>query len=198
MFLYVFSGSRKIRPPGKFPPIKPPLENSPRKIPNQKIPTQNIPTYFINCPSSLNTSFWQIFTNVKIRKLRGEIGQLAGENSVCTIITNTKLSTKKCYWFPRCVLLFPLLLLYYTIIQISAIVFTSQAFIQTLLSTAVFPQWFSFFTVCLVQYLREVPPMVGIKVKHFEIQVSSSLEMHFQHSFRPRKHSLYIVCLKWQ
>ena len=33
-----------------------------------------------------------------------------------------------------------------------------QAFIQALLSTAVFPQGFSFFTVCLVHYLHEVPP----------------------------------------
>ena len=31
-----------------------------------------------------------------------------------------------------------------------------QAFIQPLLSTAVFPQRFGFFTVCLVQWLRKV------------------------------------------
>ena len=53
-----------------------------------------------------------------------ERGQFAGENSVCTIITNTKLSTKKCSCFPRRVLLCLLLLLYYTIIQILTIVFT--------------------------------------------------------------------------
>ena len=34
----------------------------------------------------------------------------------------------------------------------------NQAFIQAHLSTAVFPQRFSFFTVCLVTYIREVPP----------------------------------------
>ena len=33
-----------------------------------------------------------------------------------------------------------------------------QAFIQALLSTAVFPQRFSFFTVCLVQWLHLVAP----------------------------------------
>ena len=33
-----------------------------------------------------------------------------------------------------------------------------QAFIEALLSTAVFPQRFSFFAVCLVHYLLEVPP----------------------------------------
>ena len=41
--------------------------------------------------------------------------------------SNTKLSTKKCYWFPRRVLLCLLLLLYYTIIQVLTIVFTSKA-----------------------------------------------------------------------
>ena len=35
-------------------------------------------------------------------------------------------------------------------------IFLLQGFIQALLSTAVFPQRFSFFTVCLVNYLREV------------------------------------------
>ena len=33
-----------------------------------------------------------------------------------------------------------------------------QAFIQAFLSTAVFPQRFSFFTVCLVQWLRSLAP----------------------------------------
>ena len=36
--------------------------------------------------------------------------------------------------------------------------FRNQVFTQTLLSTAVFPQGFSFFTICLIHYLREVPP----------------------------------------
>ena len=34
----------------------------------------------------------------------------------------------------------------------------NQAFIQALLSTAIFPQRFSFFTVFLVQWLRVVAP----------------------------------------
>ena len=33
-------------------------------------------------------------------EVRGERGEFTGENSVCTIIKNTKLSTKKCYGFP--------------------------------------------------------------------------------------------------
>ena len=66
------------------------------------------------------------FKKVNIRKLmRGDRGQLAVEKSVCINIRNTKLWTKKCYWFPRRVLLCLLFLLYYTIIQILTIVFTS-------------------------------------------------------------------------
>ena len=61
-------------PPGKFPPIKLPTGNStptpPRKILTQKIPIRNISTDFINCLSSLNTSFGQFFTNLKIRKTK--------------------------------------------------------------------------------------------------------------------------------
>ena len=54
-------------PPWKIPP--------PRKIPTQKIPTCNIPAHFTNGPG------------------RGdERGLLTGENSACTIITNTELS----------------------------------------------------------------------------------------------------------
>ena len=56
---------------------------------------------------------------------RGERGQFIGENSVCIIVTNTKRSMKKCYWFPRPVLLCLLLVLYYTIIQIFTIVSAS-------------------------------------------------------------------------
>ena len=56
---------------------------------------------------------------------RGERGQFIGENSVCIIVTNTKRSMKKCYWFPRPVLLYLLLVLYYTIIQIFTIVSAS-------------------------------------------------------------------------
>ena len=38
------------------------------------------------------------------------------------------------------------------------IILLSQAFIQAFLSTAIFPQRFSFFTVCLVQWLNGVAP----------------------------------------
>ena len=44
-------------------------ENPPGEIANQKILAWNIPTRFINCLSSLNTSFWQIFTNAKASAL---------------------------------------------------------------------------------------------------------------------------------
>ena len=54
----------------------------------------------------------------------------------------------------------------------------SQAFIQALLPIAVFPQRFSFFTVCLVYYLREVSPMKGIELMSLDHR-----KIHFQHSF---------------
>ena len=58
------NGSRKV-PPGKIPIQKIPTNQTPHwKTP----PPHKIPTHFINCLSSLNTSFWQMFTNVKIRK----------------------------------------------------------------------------------------------------------------------------------
>ena len=68
-------------PPEKFPfinpppihqsplPSLPPLPPPPRKIASQKILTWNIPTHFINCLSSLNTSFRKIFINVKTSAL---------------------------------------------------------------------------------------------------------------------------------
>ena len=52
-------------PPEKFSPIKLSLGNPTRKITIQKILTWIIPTHFINCLSSLNPSFWLMFTNVK-------------------------------------------------------------------------------------------------------------------------------------
>ena len=65
------NGSRKV-PPGKFlsrkfPPIKIPTGTPPSP---RKFPIRNIPTHFINCLSSLNTSFWQLLTNVKISKTK--------------------------------------------------------------------------------------------------------------------------------
>ena len=56
---------------GKFPPgIFPRGKSPPIKLPPWKIPTRNIPTHFIHCLSSLNTSFWEMLTNVKIRKTK--------------------------------------------------------------------------------------------------------------------------------
>ena len=63
------NGSRKIpsgkSPPGRFLPIKVPLENRPRKT-----PTQNFLTHFIGCLSSLKSSFRQMFTNIRIKKTK--------------------------------------------------------------------------------------------------------------------------------
>ena len=66
------NGFRKI-PPEKITIQKIPTNQTPHwktPPPTHKIPTRNIPTHFINCLSSLNTSFWQLFTNVKIRKTK--------------------------------------------------------------------------------------------------------------------------------
>ena len=46
----------------------------------------------------------------------------------------------------------------YARLKLCNLLLHSQAFIQALLPVAVFPQRFSFFTVCLVYCLREVPP----------------------------------------
>ena len=73
-----------------------------------------------------------------------------------------------------------------------------QAFIQGLLSTAVFPQRFSFFTVCLVNYLREVLPWLAPKRKFLKFRSPDCWKMHFRHSFWLQKHSLFIVCLQRQ
>ena len=52
--------------------------NSPWKIPPLKSATQkiliwNITTHFIDCLPSLNTSFWQMFTNVKTSALLKQV-----------------------------------------------------------------------------------------------------------------------------
>ena len=97
--------------PGKFPPITLLLESSTQIPPPQvKFPPGIFPLISL-------IVFLQL--TLRFDSDRGERGQFAWENSVCAIVTNTKLSTKKCSWFPRRVLLFLLLLLYYTIIQIS-------------------------------------------------------------------------------
>ena len=67
--LYEENDSRKIFPTGefpseKFPPINFPLQNFPWKITTYKIHTFNIPTHFINCLSSLHTSFRRIFAGL--------------------------------------------------------------------------------------------------------------------------------------
>ena len=59
------NGFRKI-PPGKIIIQKIPTNQTPhwKTLP----PPHKSPTHFINCLPSLNTSFWQMFTNVKIKK----------------------------------------------------------------------------------------------------------------------------------
>ena len=71
-----------------------------------------------------------------------------------------------------------------------------QAFIPALLSIAVFPQRFSFFTVCLVHYLHG--GIVGTTINVLKFRSPVCWKMHFHHSFLPQKPRLYIVCLKWQ
>ena len=58
----------------------------------------------------------------------------------------------------------------------------NQAFIKALLSTAVFPQRFSFFNACSAQWLW-VSPMEDTEGKMFEIQVCRLLENAFSSDF---------------
>ena len=79
--------------------------------------------YFIFLKKFLNSSqgIWQ-------GQLTGkgvERGQFTGENSACTIITNKKLLTQKCYGLPHDVWLGLLLFPYYTVIKLFPMVFTS-------------------------------------------------------------------------
>ena len=55
----------------------------------------------------------------------------------------------------------------------------SQAFIQALLSTAVFPQRFSFFSVCLAQWFRGLAPWQALKGKCLKFRSADSQKMHF-------------------
>ena len=54
-----------------------------------------------------------------------------------------------------------------------------QAFIQALLSTAVFLQRFSFLTACLAQWLCGVAPWQTLKGKCFKFRSSDQWKMHF-------------------
>ena len=54
-----------------------------------------------------------------------------------------------------------------------------QAFTQTLLCTAVFPQRLIFFTVCLVNYLCEVLPWLAPKGKFLMYMSPDCWKMHF-------------------
>ena len=54
-----------------------------------------------------------------------------------------------------------------------------QAFIQALLSTAVFLQRFSFFTACLAQWLHGMAPWQTLKGKFFNFSSSDCWKMHF-------------------
>ena len=58
-----------------------------------------------------------------------------------------------------------------------------QAFIQALLSTAVFLQRFSFFTACLAQWLHGVAPWQTMKGKFFKFRSSDGWKMHFLRIF---------------
>ena len=73
-----------------------------------------------------------------------------------------------------------------------------EAFIQTLLSTAIFLQRFSFFIVCLVNYLCEVLPWWATKESFLKFKSPDYWKMHSWHHFWLQKHSLYIVCMQWQ
>ena len=55
---------------------------------------------------------------------------------------------------------------------------STQAFIQAPLSTAVFPQRFSFFTVCLVQWLRGLAPWWRPKGSLFKFKSVDCCKMH--------------------
>ena len=57
-----------------------------------------------------------------------------------------------------------------------------RAFIQALLSTAVFPQSFSFFTVCLVHYHCKVPPWWALKGKFLKFRSPGCRKMYFHSS----------------
>ena len=72
---------------------------------------------YLNIPLSLDKKFEFLRWQGQLTGAGGTRGQFTWENSACTIVINTKLSTKKCYWIPRGVWLCLLLLLYYWVIQ---------------------------------------------------------------------------------
>ena len=59
-----------------------------------------------------------------------------------------------------------------------------QAFIQALLYAAVFPQRLSFFTVCLVQWLRVVTPWQTPKRQFLKFRSADRRKMYFSWIFR--------------
>ena len=69
-----------------------------------------------------------------------------------------------------------------------------QAFIQALLSKAIFHQRFSFLTVCLIKYLHEVLPWWAPKGKYLKFGSPDCCKIHFWHSFWLQKRNLHIVC----
>ena len=64
-----------------------------------------------------------------------------------------------------------------------------QAFIQALFSTAVFPQRFSFFTVCLVQWFCGVAPQYAPKGKIFKFRSADHCKIYFSW--------IFLVILEW-
>ena len=59
-----------------------------------------------------------------------------------------------------------------------------HAFTEALLPTVVFPKRFSFFTVCLVQWLRGVTSLKTPKGKCFNFRSADHWKMHFFWNFR--------------
>ena len=71
----------------------------------------------------------------------------------------------------------------------------SQAFMQTLLSTAVLCQRLSFFTVCVNNYLHEVLPRWAPKWNFLNFRSPYCWNIYFWHFLWLQKHSLNIVFL---
>ena len=83
------------------------------------------------------------------------------------------------------------------VVAVVPVTLTIQAFIQALLSRAISPKRFNFFTVSFVNYLREVLPWWAPNRKFLKFRYPYCCKMHFRHSFWLQKHNLYIVCLAW-
>ena len=81
-------------------------------------------------------------------------------------------------------------------LSLSFIIISVSGFYGSTLSTAVFPQRFTFFTVCLVNYLCEVLQWLAPKEKFLKFRSPDCCKMQFWHFFWLQKHNLYIICLQ--